>query len=147
MKITEALLAEHVVFHHLFDYLERAAPRCRTLAEVRSLAALLEATLHAHSDTEEELFIEPLEHYLEQIGQSDTFHEEHVEIDANLRRAQSARRVGDARRLLLAAVVSSRKHFDKEERLIFPLAERALKSKTLTELGDAWMKRRNAAVR
>ena len=38
MKITEALLAEHIVFHNIFDYIERVLPDVKTLAEVKSLA-------------------------------------------------------------------------------------------------------------
>jgi hemerythrin-like domain-containing protein len=48
--------------------------------------------------------------------------------------------------LLLVAVAHSRKHFDKEERIVFPLAERVLNSKTLTSLGQSWMHRRNTAT-
>ena len=46
--------------------------------------------------------------------------------------------IKQARQLLLAAVVSSRKHFDKEERIVFPLAERVLNAKTLAALGQTW---------
>src|SRR5438309_225154 len=113
MKITEALLAEHLVFHHLFDHLERMAPKLKTLAEIKSLASLLAAMLEAHSHTEDELFIGPLEHCFEQIGQRETFHQEHEEIDGNLDRVQSARQSRQARQWLLAAVAVSRKHFDK----------------------------------
>jgi hypothetical protein len=81
MKITEALLAEHQVFHNLFDHVEARVPRLKTLAEIRALAALIESVLEAHSRTEDELFIEPLEHCFEQIGQCQTFHEEHEQID------------------------------------------------------------------
>src|SRR2546422_3223696 len=142
MKITEALFAEHQVFHNLFDHLENAVPQLKSLAEIKALAALLEAMLAAHSRTEDELFIGPLEHCLEQIGQSETFHQEHHEIDGHLRLAQAAKRRAQARRLLLAAVLSSRKHFDKEERIVFPLAERVLKSKTLTDLSESWRQQR-----
>src|SRR5688572_18536960 len=62
MKITEILMAEHAVFHNLFDHLEKHAPRAKTLAEIKVLAAALETLLRAHSDTEDELFIAPLEH-------------------------------------------------------------------------------------
>ena len=93
MKITEALLAEHLVFHNLFDHIEATAPRLKTLAEVKSLAALMESMLKAHSDTEDELFIGPLEHCFEQIGQRDAFLEEHQEIDVNLKRVQEAKQV------------------------------------------------------
>ena len=39
------------------------------------------------------------------------------------------------RNILLAGIAASRKHFEKEERIVFPMAERILKAKTLTELG------------
>ena len=142
MKITEALLAEHLVFHNLFDHIEATAPRLKTLAEIKSLAALMESMLKAHSDTEDELFIGPLEHCFEQIGQRDAFLEEHQEIDVNLKRVQEAKQVRLACQLLLAAVAYSRRHFDKEERIVFPMAERVLKGKTLTTLGQTWMEQR-----
>lgn len=142
MKITEALMAEHLVFHNVFDHLERTAPGVKTLAEIKALAALVEAMLKAHSQSEDELLIGPLDHCFEQIGQCDTFHKEHNEIDGDLRLAQQARRLGQARRLLLKAVVACRKHLDKEERIVFPMAERVLKSKTLAALAHTWMEQR-----
>src|SRR2546422_374164 len=107
MKITEALFAEHQVFHNLFDYIERNLHKSRTLGEVKILAALMEKMLEAHSRTEDELFIGPLEHCFEQIGHCETFHKEHHEIDGNLKMAQQAKQPKQARQLLLAAVVSS----------------------------------------
>jgi hemerythrin-like domain-containing protein len=146
MKITEALFAEHLVFHNMFDHIEATAPRLKTLAEVKSIAALMEAMLKAHSDTEDELFLGPLDHCFEQIGQRDAFLEEHQEMDGNLQLVQKATRLKEAQRSLLAAVAHSRKHFDKEERIVFPLAERVLKDKTLSELGQTWMNQRAQGV-
>ena len=143
MKITEALFAEHLVFHNMFDHLEATVPKLKTLAEVKSLAALMESLLKSHSDTEDELFIGPLEHCFEQIGQRDAFLEEHQEIDDSLRTLRQAKQLKQARQLLLAAVAYSRRHFDKEERIVFPMAERVLKTKTLTALGQTWMEQRN----
>jgi hemerythrin-like domain-containing protein len=147
MKITEALFAEHMVFHNMFDHIEAAAPKLKTLAEVKALAALMESLLKSHSDTEDELFIGPLEHCFEQIGQRDAFLEEHQEIDISLKNVQETRDFKKARQLLLSAVSYSRKHFDKEERIVFPLAERVLKSKTLTALGQTWVEQRTHATR
>ncbi len=146
MKITEALLAEHLVFHSMFDHLEANIAGLETLAEVKSLAALLERMLKAHSDTEDELFLGPLEHCFEQIGQRDSFLEEHQEMDGQLQAVQKAVRLKQARELLLGAVNHSRRHFDREERVVFPLAERVLKAKTLTELGREWLDQRNKVV-
>ncbi len=142
MKITEALLAEHVVFHNLFDYLERTAPHFKTLAEVRALSSLLEAMLRVHSRVEDELLIDPLEPSFSQMGQAENFHGEHEQIEADLACIRTTRRLTDARRLLLKAVLLSRKHFDKEERIVFPIAERQLSSKSLLLLGKRWEDRR-----
>lgn len=144
MKITEALLAEHQVFHSLFDHVERTAPRLKTLGELKTLAAVLESSLRAHSKTEDDLLVEPLEHCIEQLGQAKTFHEEHEEIDRTLGAVQQARQLAAARKLLRSAVEASRIHFDKEERIVFPMAEKLLSAATLNKLGEAWAKRREA---
>jgi hemerythrin-like domain-containing protein len=142
MKITEALFAEHLVFHNLFDHIEARAPLMTTLAEIKAVAALTEAALKAHSDTEDALFLGPLEHCFEQIGQRDGFIEEHREMDGTLRQVQKATRLRQARQLLLQAVAQSRRHFDQEERIVFPMAERLLKSGTLRELCRSWREQR-----
>ena len=147
MKITEILMAEHAVFHNLFDHIEAALPRTRTLAEVKSLAALVERVMAPHSKTEDDLFIEPLEHCFDQIGQNETFHDEHELIDAELAKVQKMRDLKTAKAILLGAVTASRKHFDKEERVVFPLAERVLKPKTLLALGAEWLEKREARLR
>jgi hemerythrin-like domain-containing protein len=146
MKITEALSAEHLVFHNIFDHVETTVPRMKTLAEIKTVAAMLESLLKAHSDTEDELFIGPLEHCFEQIGQRETFHQEHEEIDGNLALVSKAKTAKAARTLLLSVVASCRKHFDKEERIVFPLAERVLSAKTLNSLGQTWMDQRTHVV-
>jgi hemerythrin-like domain-containing protein len=143
MKITEALSAEHQVFQSTFDHIEDELPKLKTLAEVKSVASLMEGMLRAHTETEDELFIGPLEHCFEQIGQRETFHQEHEQIEGALRLLQKASRLKQARDLLLKAIAASRRHLDKEERIVFPMAERVLKSKTLAALGQSWMERRS----
>ena len=142
--ITEALIAEHGVFHGLFDYIEHTAPDLKTLAEVKAVAGLLDATLDPHSRTEEELFIAPLDHCMDQLGQERGFHDEHAEIEATLDAIQTCKRATTARTLLLDAVRACRRHFDKEERVVFPMGERLLNPKTLDALGSEWQKRREA---
>ena len=146
MKITEILMAEHAVFHNLIDYIEGVTPKLMTLAEVKCMALLVEKVTAPHSKTEDDLFIGPLEHCFEQIGQRDAFHHEHEMIEQMLAKVAKARELKAAKKLLLAAMAASRKHFDKEERIVFPLAERVLKAKTLSSLGDEWMKRREAVL-
>ena len=147
MKITDILKAEHTVFHHLFDHIEAIAPQIKTLAEVKSLARLVDKVMLPHSQTEDELFIEPLEPCFEQLGQNETFHHEHRMIEESLAGVSKARTLREARKLLLSTIAATRNHFDKEERIVFPLAERVLKAKTLSDLGNEWMRRREAMVK
>jgi hemerythrin-like domain-containing protein len=63
-------------------------------------------------------------------------------IEETLAKVHKARDPKNAKKFLLGAVTASRKHFDKEERIVFPLAERILKAKTLSELGETWLRRR-----
>jgi hemerythrin-like domain-containing protein len=147
MKITDILRAEHSVFHNLFDHIEATAPRLKSLAEVKAVGVLVDKVMAPHSHTEDELFIEPLEHCFDQIGQRETYHSEHKEIETTLVMVTRARTLKDAKRLLLAVIAASRKHFEKEERIVFPMAEGILKVKTLTELGAKWISRRGARLK
>lgn len=147
MKITDALLAEHVVFHNLFDYVERTLPKIKTLAEIRGLSSLLQTMLSIHSKTEDLLLIDPLEAAFSQMGQAENFHEEHDQIEYDLKSVSAARRVSDAKRRLLAVTVLCRKHFDKEERIVFPLAEKQMSAKSLLVLGKRWEEQRTVPIR
>jgi hemerythrin-like domain-containing protein len=147
MKITDVLRAEHAVFHNLFDHIEASVPRLKTLAEVKALAAVVDKVHAPHAKTEDDLFMEPLEHCFDQIGQQETFHDEHELIEAELAKVLKSRDVKSAKKILLGAIAASRQHFDKEERIVFPMAERILKAKTLSELGETWLRRREVAVK
>lgn len=144
MKITELLLAEHCVFHNLFDHVERSLPRVRSLAEVKLLAGMVESLMEPHARAEDELLVEPMEHCLAQLGQQENFHHEHEGIEAALRAVRSARTVAAAKKSLTAAVAASRAHFDKEERILFPMAEKVLKARTLGDLGTRLVQQRQA---
>jgi hemerythrin-like domain-containing protein len=142
VKITEALFAEHMVFHNMFDFIEVEVPKFKTLAQIKCMAAMVESLLEAHSDTEDKLFIGPLEHCFEQIGHCETFHQEHKVIEGNLKLIRNAKQLKQARALLLGVVLASRKHFDKEERIVFPMAEAVLNGKTLVGLAKTWREQR-----
>jgi hemerythrin-like domain-containing protein len=147
MKITDVLRAEHAVFHNLFDHIEAVLPRTRSLAEIKAMATIMEKLTGPHSRTEDELFIDPLEHCFDQIGQKETFHHEHEMIEEMVAQVHKARDVRSAKKLLLGAVVASRKHFDKEERIVFPMAERILTARTLSQLGETWLRRREVPAK
>lgn len=144
MKITDALIGEHSVFHSLFDHIERVLPRLGSLAELKVMAGMLEALMESHSHAEDDLLLAPLDHCLAQLGQQENFRHEHDAIEAGLRQVRTARSLPSGRKALHAVVLASRTHFDREERVLFPLAEKVLKARTLTELGARWEQERQA---
>ncbi|HSH94270.1 MAG TPA: hemerythrin domain-containing protein [Roseimicrobium sp.] len=146
MKITEALLAEHVVFHHLFDQLEQTAKGVKSVVGLQTLATVLGGMLHQHSLVEDQLLMEPLDHCLDHLGQKETFHDEHEMIDKSMALIMSAKTVPKARRQLLETIQRAREHFDKEERIVFPLAEDSLSDRTLKSLGQDWRERRKIGI-
>ena len=142
VTITDALVSEHAAFSAVFDQIERVLPNIRTLAEVRILAHLVEGLLLKHAATEEDLVLFALDRIPVQQGRCNRFFEEHQEIDARLRQAQTANRLVQARSLLQAAVLGSRRHFGYEERFVFPVLEQVITHEELSKLGRLWLHRR-----
>ncbi len=145
MKITDALRAEHIVFHNLFDHIEKCIPILKNLHAVQAVTTVLEGVLKDHGTVENDLLLEPLETSLGHIGHLENFHDEHEAIDLALRNIGSCRSLKKGKALLLHAVCLSRQHFDKEERVVFPLIEKQLKAKTLSALGARWAQQRGVS--
>ena len=143
MKITDALLGEHGAFYAQFDRLEETLPHTTAAAEVREQAALLAAALVTHARLEDALLFDRMRSAGADEGLLDTMEAEHTTIAGLLNSAQGSQVASAAREDLLEAVALAREHFSKEERLAFPLAERALGAGVLTELGVSWSNRRD----
>jgi hemerythrin-like domain-containing protein len=141
MKITEALVAEHNTFLAVFDQIERVLPSLATHTEVSTMANIVEGLLESHAKTETNLAYLALDHVLEQNGDLKRMHQDHHEIDDRLCGVHTAKTCAEARRLLKAALLTSREHFQLEERSVFPLIEKVLQKETLLELGQTWLQR------
>ncbi len=138
MKLTDALLAEHVVFHSVFGSLNRELPNFKSVEEFHVAARMLLGTLEAHGRAEHELLLPPVEVYLAEVGQLENFHHEDDAIIDNLKATAEASTVDDAKSHLVRALRLATEHFDKEERLVFPLAEKHISESSLHELGARW---------
>ena len=141
MKITEALIAEHIVLLRVFNQVERVLPSWTTPAGVRALAEMLEGLLRGHADAEIEFAYAPLDHALAEDGGLEVFYEDHRELDARLKAIRNAKTGVEARLMLMGAIAASREHFQREEDEIFPLLERRFGTAELLELGEAWRQR------
>ena len=145
MKITDVLTAEHAAFARLFDLVERALVACRTVGEVRMLAGLVEGLLHHHGAAEEHLVYSVLDHVLEEKGDLNRMHQDHKEIDMQLHQLATDPDLARARQRLKAALAACREHFRSEEDGVFPLIHRVLRSETLTELGETYLRQNSVA--
>jgi iron-sulfur cluster repair protein YtfE (RIC family) len=147
IPITRALNAEHLMFNAVFDEVERLLPRLNRLMEVKRLARLVEGLLRTHAKAEDDLLMLAQSHGSGDKGRYARCHHQHHEIDSQLTRVHSAVSLTRARKLLRDALAASRKHFQHEERKVFPLLERGVKPEELTRLGTAWFLHRHAPPR
>ena len=131
------------MFCALFDQIEQVLPTTRRLGELKRLARLLEGLLAGHAAVEEDTVLLVLDRAPEHQRRCDSLHKEHHEIDSRITRVHATRKTVEARRLLAGAIIASRKHFQHEERIIFPFIERVAKPKVLANLGMVWMHRRH----
>jgi len=138
MKITDALLGEHGAIYPLLDFIESGE------GDSAVKAALLRSALLSHAELEDRLLKPALLPYLPQpTGAAPTDHEA---IAAKLQGVLDACIEADARTLLLDAVRDIRKHFRKEESVIFPLAEEELSEAEQRKLATEWSRRRGLRV-
>jgi hemerythrin-like domain-containing protein len=54
--------------------------------------------------------------------------------------------VDEGKQRLMAAVTLCRRHLDKEERIVFPMAEKQLSAKSLLLLGKRWEEQRTKPI-
>jgi hemerythrin-like domain-containing protein len=140
MTIIDTLIVEHSVFGRIFDLVGQRLEQADTLGEVAFLGALVEGLLADHGAREENLAYAALDQLLAERGELEGLYQDHEEIDGRLTALKTARTVPEARELLKAAIAASRKHFQREELLIFPKLKEAFGGESLAMLNDAWLK-------
>lgn len=138
MKLTDALLGEHGAFNALFNTIETLAETSGDLAQIEGALAALAAEVSAHAALEEELLFAALEPLLENGELIAEMRGEHREIRAGLERIEDAQNIQQAVDAVRLTLTVARRHFRKEEEILYPLAERMLGEETLTRLGEAW---------
>ena len=147
MKITDALLGEHGVFYGLMRHVEEAAPLWDDTSETRAAAAMLVSVLKTHADLEDEILFHLLEPDLgKQNSILSILRIQHEEIEVTLAKVIETELAARARELLLCTLDLIRDHFEREERDLFPEAERLLGPDRLIRLGAQWAERRGVRL-
>lgn len=146
MKVTDALLGEHGVMNAIFDHVEQLLAAARTVADVRSAAGVVTATLVSHARIEDELLFPALERHLGPAGPLVVMRHEHEEIERALEAAAAAQTPADAHEHLRRALGIAHEHFAKEEQVLFRMAHDVLSDAELEQLGASWAAARRVWV-
>lgn len=143
MKITDAFLGEHGVFYAQFDWIEEVLSGGPGLDCTRHLAGMLASALATHAALENELLLDAAEAAAgSSVGPFVVMRQEHDEIEALVERAVRSDDGDRARRDLAEAIHRARDHFEKEEKVAFPMAEDVLGEAGLERAGETWGRRR-----
>ena len=148
MTIIQVLLGEHGAMYPLLARIEKTASSA-DLQELKIEASILHSVLISHADLEDELLRPVILQYLPQPVQAadgSTAPTDHEIIGDGLSQVLAADDDRDARRSLLDTVAKTRKHFLKEETIIFVIAGRELCHQRQNELGAEWARRRGVPV-
>ncbi|MBT7943922.1 MAG: hemerythrin domain-containing protein [Alphaproteobacteria bacterium] len=149
MKITDALYGEHGLFYAHMDHLEKVlgGNEAEPLEVLQALARGLEGMVVSHATIEEDGLFAALEASLGGMGPLEVMRGEHHEIDRLLAAAQASVSAADCAEHLSNLLALLRRHFIKEEQVLFVLAQQNLDEGTLNALGDTWADTRSVAVR
>lgn len=146
MNIIDALLGEHGVLYALFDQAEEEASNARSLKDVTTVAGIVLRTLVSHAHIEDEVLFPAMEKRIGPDASLVAMREEHEEIRRILEGVRKAKQPASAAHVLSSALSLARDHFEKEERVLFGQARKALGCHALKELGDQWADMRRVAV-
>jgi regulator of cell morphogenesis and NO signaling len=139
--ITNALLGEHGVIYQLLDHL--TSRPFDSVEEAHVQAAELAAGLATHARIEDDLLFVALEAELgPNGGPLAVMREEHAEVEATLERLTQVEDLQEAEALAGHLVQVAREHFEKEEQVLFPMAEQLLGEEALRSLGAQWAAQR-----
>lgn len=137
MRITDVLLGEHGAMYPLLDYIENTA------GESGVKAAFLRSALLSHADLEDSLLKPVILSFLPKPNVGPTDHEV---IAAKLQNVVNATVEKEAREQLLDVVRDIRKHFRKEESIVFPLADGNLTTSQQSTLVSEWARSRGLEI-
>jgi iron-sulfur cluster repair protein YtfE (RIC family) len=143
IPITGVLVAEHRMFCSVFDQIEEILPTVSSLVKIKRLTRLVEGLLLSHAKAEDDLLQLLGKHGRQDNGRYARMRKEHQEVDARITRVYLTNKVDVARGLLSAALAASRRHFSREERLVFPLIQKVVAPEILARLGTIWFMRKH----
>jgi hemerythrin-like domain-containing protein len=101
----------------------------------------------SHARLEEELLFSALEPHLgREDGPLAVMYDEHKEMERMLGHIEKIPDVDQAILWIPEVLGAARNHFQKEEQVLFPMAQSVLGDETLSRLGRAWAETRGVTI-
>ena len=139
MKVTEGLLTEHRLLKILATQLESAAESKGELPMLVGAASMLQKALIDHSRVEDDGLFARLEAAMGGGGGPvAVMRADHEQIEGMLGEIADGTNRDQVARTVREVVGLTRDHFDKEENILFPMAEQVLDEKVLEDLSAPW---------
>lgn len=138
MDVTDALVGEHGVLHLLVEQLEEALERIDDVTALRAAAEPLAISVLGHHRAEEETVLAPYERHTGSIGPLKCLRHEHQLIDQQVRALVRMESLTQLREQLRALLGILRRHFAREEQLLFGVVREAMPADELRHQGEHW---------
>ena len=147
MRLTDALRGEHGVFYAWFDQIETLLSEKAPVDVLRAQARALAGALVPHAELENTLLFAALEPKIGPMGPLAVMRHEHEEIEAGIGAAAEEQDATVLAQKLSASLALARDHFNKEEQVLYPMAEQQLDDGELVSLAREWATSRRVSLR
>jgi hemerythrin-like domain-containing protein len=142
MNLIDALLGEHGAVRCQLEHLRKSL-QGMPLDILKAEFGVVAAVLETHAKLEDDLIFKGLQ---SKLDFPDTIHHEHEVIHDLVSRVMEQKDASDARRLLVRVMEAVERHFEKEEKVLFPAAVRTLDAARLTQAATLWAERRRVTA-
>ncbi len=146
MKLTDALSGEHAVLYDLFDYVRQTVANADDLQDALGAVSVLDRLLLSHAELEEDLLFPQLEPHLGEMGPLGVMRAEHLGIGEFIEAAKQESDLRALKSVINQLLDYAHDHFQKEEMMLFAMAQQFLDEATLTSLGDEWAALRKVTI-
>lgn len=146
MRLVDALLGEHGIIYVLIDKVDAIVSSATSMNDIQCATAILASVISAHSKVEDELLDPALELHMGKAGPLAEMRAEHDEIKLTLQQIEKIKEIGEAIDRVALLLDLIRSHFQKEEVVLFTLAQQLLPEQAQIQLGTTWAEARGITI-
>lgn len=134
------------VFHAFLNEIEEMRAYAEDLPLLERAMTVLRTEVGLHATLEEELLLPALEPYVPTNGLFAELRADHQKIRHGLEQIDDAQDINEALQSIPDLLDTARTHFQKEDEVLYALAEQLLDDETLSRLGETWAAERSKII-